>query len=216
MTRRVTVTFDNGPTAGVTSGVLDLLARRGIATTFFVIGRKLLDPDAAALAEAAHAAGHWIGNHTFTHSVAFGDDPDPDYAAREIEATQALIGPLAHPDKLFRPYGNSGKIGPHLLSRAAADLLIRQRYTCVLWSSVPGDWRDPDGWVDRAVADVAARDWTVMVLHDIATGCLPRLAELIARLDDLGVTWTQDFPDDVVLLRAGRPVSLSAMHLAEA
>ncbi|WP_170146102.1 polysaccharide deacetylase family protein [Rhodoplanes elegans] len=216
MTPHVTFTFDNGPTPGVTEGVLDLLARRGIAATFFVIGSKLLDPTATALARAAHAAGHWIGNHTFTHAVALGDDPDPSRARHEIEATQDLIGPLSHPDKLFRPYGKSGTLGPHLLSRAAADLLLASCYTCVLWSSVPGDWRDPDGWVDRAVADIAARERTVLVLHDVPNACLPRLGELIARLDDLGVVYEQAFPDDVVLTRAGRRVNLSAGHVADA
>lgn len=215
MTRRVTLTFDNGPTPAVTPGVLDILARRGLRTTFFVIGQKLRDPAAAALMSEAHAAGHWIGNHTFTHSVAFGDEPDATYATSEIEDTQALIGPFAHPAKLFRPYGNSGKIGPHLLSRAAATLLLAKRYCCVIWNSVPRDWCDPDGWVDRCIADVQARDWTVAVLHDVANACLPRLPELLDRLDELGVEFRQDFPDQVVLTRAGLPVSLSDAVVAD-
>jgi peptidoglycan/xylan/chitin deacetylase (PgdA/CDA1 family) len=32
--RKVTVTFDNGPTPGITDGVLDVLAERGIRATF--------------------------------------------------------------------------------------------------------------------------------------------------------------------------------------
>ncbi|WP_210208598.1 polysaccharide deacetylase family protein [Rhodoplanes roseus] len=215
MTRRVTLTFDNGPTPTVTPAVLDILGQRGIATTFFVIGGKLKEPAATTLATRAHASGHWIGNHTMTHSVAFGDRTDADYAAHEIEDTQALIGPLAHPDKLFRPYGKSGRIGPHLLSRAAGSILLAKRYCSILWSSVPGDWRDPDGWVERAVADVTAQDWTVVVLHDIDGACLARLPDFLDRLDDLGVELRQDFPDDVVLTRAGLPVSLSDAYIAD-
>ncbi|NVO12473.1 MAG: polysaccharide deacetylase family protein [Rhodoplanes sp.] len=215
MTRRVTFTFDNGPTPGVTAGVLDILARRGLQATFFVIGQKLRAPAAAALASEAHAAGHWIGNHTFTHSVALGERTDAAYAAHEIEDTQALIGTLAHPDKLFRPYGKSGRIGPHLLSRAAVSLLQAQRYSCILWSSVPRDWCDPDGWVDRCIADVTARDWTVVVLHDVVGACLPHLSELLDRLDDLGVEYRQDFPEDVVLMRTGTPVHLSDAYMSE-
>src|ERR1700679_2599515 len=108
--KRVTLSFDNGPTPGVTERLLDILDRAGIRTTFFVIGRKLEDPLALALMRQAHAAGHWIGNHTLTHSIALGERPDAAYAATEIGGTQARIGALAHPAKLFRPYGKSGVI----------------------------------------------------------------------------------------------------------
>ena len=37
----LTLSFDNGPTPDVTPLVLDVLARRGIKSTFFVIGEKL-------------------------------------------------------------------------------------------------------------------------------------------------------------------------------
>lgn len=216
MTKRVTLTFDNGPTPAVTPGVLDALARNGIPATFFVIGNKLSDQGARVLMRDAHAAGHWIGNHTLTHSVPFGELDDAAVAAREIEDTQARIGACAHPDKLFRPYGKSGQIGRHLLSRAALSLLLAGRYCCVIWTSVPRDWCDPHGWVDRCVGDIEAADWSVVVLHDIADACLPRLGELFSRLDDLGVEYRQDFPDPVVLTRAGREVSMSASYLADA
>jgi peptidoglycan-N-acetylglucosamine deacetylase len=214
--RRVTLTFDNGPTPNVTPGVLDALARRHIAATFFLVGDRLADERARALMRAAHAAGHQIGNHTLTHSVPLGELSDPILAAHEIEETQVRLGDCAHPEKLFRPFGRSGRIGPHLLSRAALSLLLDGRYCCVLWTSVPGDWRDPQGWVERCVDDVGTRDWSVVVLHDVANSCLPRLPELFTRLDDIGVEYRQDFPDSVVLTRAGREVSMSEAYLADA
>ena len=67
----------------------------------------------------AQSAGHWIGNHTLTHSVALGDRPEANYAREEIEEAQDLIGSCSRADKLFRPYGRDGLIGPHLLSEAA-------------------------------------------------------------------------------------------------
>ena len=82
--RRVTLTFDNGPTPGVTERVLEILAGFGIPATFFVIGSKI-DKSTAGLMQQAHAAGHWIGNHTLSHSVALGDRPERGYAVREIE-----------------------------------------------------------------------------------------------------------------------------------
>ena len=214
--RRVTLTFDNGPTPGVTERVLEILDRAGLRCIFFVIGRKLGDPAAAALMQAAHGAGHRIGNHTLTHSVALGDRPDAAYAAEEIGATQALLGEYARPEKLFRPYGNSGLIGPHLLSEAATSYLLEGGYTTVLWNSVPGDWKDPDGWVDRCLAQIAAQDWSVVVLHDVAIGCLARLPELLKRLADLGVTFEQALPDSVILTRGGRVVNLDPAYVADA
>jgi Polysaccharide deacetylase len=115
----VTLSFDNGPTSGVTERILEILGQAQIRATFFVIGNKLENPSAGALMDAAHRAGHWIGNHTLTHSIALGDRPSADYAATEIGETQKRIGAFAHPDKLFRPYGKSGLIGPHLFSKAA-------------------------------------------------------------------------------------------------
>ena len=216
MTKRVTLSFDNGPTPGITERVLDILSRAGIRATFFVIGRKLEDPAAAALMRTAHAAGHWVGNHTLTHSIAFGDRPDAAYAALEIGETQKRIGALAHPDKLFRPYGKSGLVGPHLFSEAAKAYLVEQRYFALLWNSVPGDWRDAEGWVDRCLADVEAQDWTAIVLHDVADACLARLPELLEKLAALDVEWRQDFPESVAMTRAGGIVNLPAGYIASA
>jgi peptidoglycan-N-acetylglucosamine deacetylase len=213
--KRVTLSFDNGPTPGVTERVLDILHGAQIRATFFVIGQKLESAEARASMGAAHAAGHWIGNHTLTHSIAFGDRPDAAYAAREIDETQKRIGALAHPDRLFRPYGNSGLIGPHLFSRAATAYLLEQRYCALLWSSVPGDWKDPDGWVDRCLADVEAQDWTAVVLHDIAGACIPRLPELLGRLAERDVEWRQDFPDAVVMTRAGAVINLPDAYVSD-
>jgi peptidoglycan/xylan/chitin deacetylase (PgdA/CDA1 family) len=205
--KRVTLTFDNGPTPGITEQVLDILSIRRIQTTFFIVGEKLGRPGARALAVRAHAEGHWIGNHSFTHSAPLGEKPDEEYARREIVETQGAIGELAHADNFFRPVGGGGVIGPHLLSRPALQLLQDGKFTCVLWSSVPGDWKDQPGWVERCVADVIAREWTVVVIHDVENAALPRLPELLDRLQSLGVEFRQDFPGDVVVMRRGEVAS---------
>jgi peptidoglycan/xylan/chitin deacetylase (PgdA/CDA1 family) len=215
---RVTLTFDNGPTPGITEHVLEILDRAGLHSTFFVIGRKLEVPGAIALMQQAHAAGHWIGNHTLTHSVAFGDRPDAAYAAEELEQTQALLGDCARPEKLFRPYGNSGQIGPHLFSPAAVGHLLAGHYTTILWNCVPGDWKDPDGWLQTCLAQIAAEPntpetWPVIVLHDIANGCLGHLPELLARLGDHGMQFEQRFPKSTILTRDGALANLNPTHI---
>src|SRR5262245_38448249 len=141
----ITLTFDNGPEPDVTPGVLDTLARHGLKATFFVIGEKLAMPGRRALSERAVAEGHWIGNHTWTHSVPLGQRADGDGAQAEIGRTQAEIGALAHRDRLFRPFGGGGHIGKLLLNRPAVAHLARGAYTCVLWNAIPRDFADPDG-----------------------------------------------------------------------
>ncbi|MGH9679096.1 MAG: polysaccharide deacetylase family protein, partial [Candidatus Acidiferrales bacterium] len=163
--KRLTLTFDNGPTQGVTESVLDILAARKIRATFFVLGKNLASPEGRALAARAHSEGHWIGNHSYTHSVPLGESPDEEYARTEIDDTQKLIGDLAHPEKYFRPVGGGGRIGPHLLGPAALQRFQKGNYTCVLWSSVPGDWKDQQGWVEKGIAEAALQDWPVVVLH---------------------------------------------------
>jgi len=213
--RRVTLTFDNGPTPGVTERVLDILDQAGILATFFVIGRNLDNPAAATLMRRAHAAGHWIGNHTLSHTVALGDRADHAHAVSEIEGAQQRIAECSHPDKLFRPYGNGGRIGPHLLSRAALEHLLAQRFRTVIWNSVPGDWIDPNRWVENCITQILHQDWSVVVLHDIASGCLAGLLELLRRLDDLGVAYEQDFPDAVTLTRGGAIVGSPRSCIAD-
>ena len=88
----LTLTFDNGPEPSVTPLVLDVLARHGVVSTFFVIGCKLLDPTARACAERAHAEGHWIGNHTWTHSRPLGEQLVAHVLVRGAEAVQ--LAPL--------------------------------------------------------------------------------------------------------------------------
>src|SRR2546430_15019983 len=118
----ITLTFDNGPDPDVTPLVLATLRRHGILSTFFVLGDKLRDR--RALAERAHAEGHWIGNHTYNHLVPLGLAAEPGAAASEIARTQELIGNLAHPRRFFRPLGNGGGvIDPNPLNQEAGGQL---------------------------------------------------------------------------------------------
>jgi peptidoglycan-N-acetylglucosamine deacetylase len=206
-TRRLTLTFDNGPIPGVTDAVLDILARRDLKATFFVVGEQLRAPGARALAERAVAEGHWVGNHSMTHRVSLGQMIDAAGIALEIDGADELLHGLRHADRLFRPFGNGGVIDQRMLCRSALDLLQCGGYTVVCWNSIPRDWDDPDGWVARAVADVRRLSHTVVVLHDRPTGAMRHLDAFLDEVAVAGVDIVQDFPDDVVLLRRGIPTS---------
>lgn len=212
----ITLTFDNGPEPEVTPGVLEVLRRRGLRASFFVVGSKLAVPTGYALAERAHAEGHWIGNHTFTHGMPLGEQPDEDRVADfEIGRTQALIGKLAHPDRLFRPFGGGGRIGPHLLSGAVLAYLQRHRFTCVLWNAVPGDWRDPDGWMERALTQCTAASPTVLVLHDLPGGAMRHLDRFLGLLSDRGCRFRQDFPAACTPILRGTPQTALGAYVTD-
>jgi peptidoglycan/xylan/chitin deacetylase (PgdA/CDA1 family) len=200
------LSFDNGPEPEVTPHVLDTLARHGIKTTFFVIGEKLLDPERRNLAATARAEGHWIGNHTFTHSVPLGQQRDPDTAEHEIARTQALIGDLAHPQRWFRPFGGGGNLDERLLKPSVVEHLTAGGYSCVLWNAIPGDWADPEGWIDRALKQCRAQAWSLMVLHDLPSGAMRHLESFLDRATAAGARFHQEFPPACVPIRDGKVV----------
>ena len=180
--------------------MLDVLAARGILTTFFVIGEKLRAH--RPLAERALAEGHRLGNHTMHHGTPLGQR-DAAAALAEIEAAEAVLGGL-NPGRLFRPNGGGGALGPHLLHRALLPHLAATRRSVILWNAVPRDWNDPAGWADRAVAQhAAATAPLLMVLHDMDDACWPQLDRTLGRLADAGAEFTQDFPASCVALRDG-------------
>jgi peptidoglycan/xylan/chitin deacetylase (PgdA/CDA1 family) len=184
--------------------VLDCLARHNVRTTFFVMGRKAITPEGSALVRRASGEGHWIGNHTFNHAAPLGR-LDRAAALDDFEKAESALAWVQQPQKLFRPPG-SGQLGKHLLQSAVVEKLQAGAYTCVLWNSVPRDWLDPEGWLDRALADYQSRDWTLLVLHDLPTGAMAHLDEFLARLERAGVELTQEFPPDCVPIVDGQVV----------
>jgi peptidoglycan-N-acetylglucosamine deacetylase len=202
--RRVALTFDNGPTPWVTEQVLDELADRSLTASFFVIGTALRHPAGRELARRAFAEGHRIGHHSMTHTVLLGDADDAE------EAVQTEIADLA-PDmeefnagtRLYRPYAAGGVLDHHVFSHASLRYLQAHGYTCVLWNSVPHDWDDPVRWVDRALVDVAGQAWTVVVLHDIGTGAMAQLPRFLDELAVRDVAIVPDFPETCLPIRAG-------------
>lgn len=202
--RKVTLSFDNGPSE-TTGKVLDCLLRHDVRATFFVMGEKLREPSHMAVAMRAAEEGHWIGNHTFTHTTPLGD-LDAKTAVWEFEQTERMLAPLRLKEKLFRPYGRGGGLGRNLLQLAVVEKMREKGYSCVLWNCVPEDWLKPEAWVEAALSDCATREWSVVVLHDLPTGAMDRLSEFIVRLEEEEFQITQEFPDDCVPIRNGRIV----------
>jgi peptidoglycan/xylan/chitin deacetylase (PgdA/CDA1 family) len=205
--KRLTLSFDNGPDPETTPYVLDILQRRGVKTTFFIVGEKLRAH--RALAERAVAEGHWIGNHTWSHSLTFREEGGADFVHAEIDRTQEVIGDLAHPDQLFRPYGGQGRLDG-ALNAVAVRHLANRGYTCITWNTVPRDWRDAEGWPETALSLIPRSEWPLVVLHDHKALAMRRLDGFIGELQDRGYELRQEFPPDCIVMRHGRETA--ALH----
>ena len=201
--KRLTLSFDNGPFPDVTPGVLDTLRERGLRASFFVCGKDAAVPERRELMERAHAEGHLLGNHTQTHTIELGTTDDPSIARDEIGLAQAALGDLSAPERWFRPYGGGGILGTNLLSQAALDYLCAGEFSVVLWNSVPRDWEAPDTWPELALEQIAAQDWTLMVVHDVPTGAMKALPRFLDAALEAGVEIVQEFPPDCVPLLRG-------------
>lgn len=205
--RQVTLTFDNGPTADVTDQVLDILAERSLRAIFFVVANRV-DADAAARALLTRMVRdcHQVGNHSLTHGRPLGELREQETIA-EIAAAHDILREFTGEKFLFRPWGTEGQLDRRCLNRTAVNYLVSGKHTCVLWNSVPRDWADPAGWIDRALSDVRAREHTVVVVHDVPSGAMDELPRFLDELDRSGVAVTVELPNDCVPIIDGHIVS---------
>ena len=101
--RSVYLTFDDGPTAGVTEKILEILDEYGAKATFFCLGKQAeKHPE---LLRSIYLRGHTIGNHSFSHLNGWSVSAKA-YTADIDRADQVLTSLLPERTNLFRPpYG---------------------------------------------------------------------------------------------------------------
>jgi peptidoglycan-N-acetylglucosamine deacetylase len=154
--RRLALTYDDGPNDPHTLHLLDVLSKHGIKATFFVVG-KLAARRPDVLKKVAEG-GHEIGNHTYTHpNLIFRSG---EQTCREIgECDAAIKDALGSTPRLFRPpYG--GRRPANLRAVAAAGK------QAVMWSVSGYDWRARSATqiVEKVARQVRGGD--VILLHD--------------------------------------------------
>lgn len=154
--RTLYLTFDDGPTPGVTEFVLDCLQAHQAQATFFCLGRQVVR--CPALFARVLAAGHSIGNHGHDHLNGW-QTTTQDYlrdVAKAADVLQSLSGFRTH---LFRPA--FGRI------RWLAMWKLRAQYQIVMWDSMSMDYR-PDLSSDTVAENVetSAIDGSIVLWHD--------------------------------------------------
>jgi peptidoglycan/xylan/chitin deacetylase (PgdA/CDA1 family) len=129
----IALTFDDGPNPEATPRLLDILARHQVRATFFLIGRHAAAQP--ALVERMVAAGHLIGNHSWTHpNLAL---TSPRRVLDELTRTSRRLEQIAGvPVRFFRP--PYGARRPGVLGAARSMGMIP-----VLWNAMTNDWAEP-------------------------------------------------------------------------
>ena len=160
-TKRVALTYDDGPNAPSTHDVLDVLAAQNVPATFFCVGVNASRHPAIVL--RVHAEGHIIGNHSMHHSRLAGLHPRED--AHIDDCTTTLSDILGVRPRLYRaPWG--------WLTPWETRRLRRRRFSPIGWDVYTHDWQTPppDGSEIAAGIERDARPGSIILLHDGIAG----------------------------------------------
>ena len=165
----VFLTFDDGPTPGVTEWILAMLERYDAKATFFVLGKNVeMYPD---LYQKILDAGHKVGTHTYSHQKGWTMSLE-----RYLEDID-FAGDIVH-SELFRP--------PYARVTPAQMKAVAKRYKVVMWDIVSRDYNralSPEGCLRNVTKYLAPG--SIVVFHDSEKAfknmsyALPRTLEFI-------------------------------------
>jgi peptidoglycan-N-acetylglucosamine deacetylase len=170
----VALSFDDGPTELGVRSVLPVLKAHGARATFYVVGSEVAARP--HLVREIDAAGHDVGNHSFTHtrllgrSAAFYDD--------EIARTQAVLREAGVAPVTFRP-----PFGDKLFGLPLA--VARAGLQTVMWDVSDPATKEPEKYAREVVS--AARPGSIILMHpmypdnETARQALPAILEGLER-----------------------------------
>jgi peptidoglycan-N-acetylglucosamine deacetylase len=153
---QLALTFDDGPNDPHTLRLLDVLAKHNVHATFFLIGRYA--EHLPQVVREISAAGHTIGNHTFSHPLLiFKSEQEIRRELLQCQSTiEAAIG--AH-SNLFRP--------PFGGRRPAVLHVARQlSFQTIMWNITGYDWNAPPAAEIEKKISRRIRGGDVILLHD--------------------------------------------------
>lgn len=171
---RIALTFDDAPDKTTSDEVLAVLAEKQAKATFFMIGENMARyPDAA---RRIAAAGHELGNHSYSHPRFLLRSPG--FIAREIEETNALIRAAGYQgDIRFRP-----PYGKKLLGLPW--YLARHDITTIMWDSEPAREHGADAAAITAAALAQAHNGGIILLHPFCADVCQAQREALPHIID--------------------------------
>lgn len=152
-TKKIAITFDDGPHPQYTKQLLDGLKERGVKATFFVTGEHAeLHPD---IIERMSEEGHLIGNHTYSHIQL--NSKNREEFKNQLIKTNEIINEITGKEVLYvrPPYGTWDK-------KFEAELNMFP----VLWTVDPKDWCSDNVTciTEKVVSKADEND--IILLHD--------------------------------------------------
>lgn len=137
--KHVYLTFDDGPSAGVTEKILDVLRRYNVKATFFMIGEKIeANP---GLCARVIDEGHLAASHTYSHSYSTVYSDESTFI-EEVQKTYELIVNSTpankEPFKIFRFPGGASNNTASILADCK-EALARDGYYYCDWNSSNAD-----------------------------------------------------------------------------
>lgn len=155
--KAVALTFDDGPTVEGTDKILAELKDLDVRATFFLIGGALEENPSEGRKIAA--AGHEIGNHSYSHERMIF--VTPQFVEKEIETTDRLIRETGYEGEIhFRPpYGKKLFALPYYLSKT-------NRKT-ITWDLEPDSYPEVAASSDKIAQYVSenVRPGSIILLH---------------------------------------------------
>lgn len=152
-TKKIALTFDDGPHPTYTPMLLDGLKERGIHATFFLLGQSAQNyPD---LVRRMQEEGHLIGNHTFYHTDL--KNADAVMLNREVVKTNEVIEKITGetPQYIRPPFGSHDD-----------NLEEMTGMLVVLWTVDPLDWCCEDAAAIVRRVEENAQDNAIILMHD--------------------------------------------------
>ncbi len=173
------LTFDDGPTPGITEQILDILDRYQAKATFFCVGEAV--ERSPQIMDRMVRSGHSIGNHTFSHLAGWSCS-----TSRYLEDIHRcdLVLPTCgnHRPHLFRP--------PYAQLGLLQGLILFSKRKIVFW-----DVNSMDYQADQTPPQIAKRvldhlqSGSIVLLHDsLLTGqrTVDALPTIIQGIQDRG------------------------------
>ena len=151
----VALTFDDGPTEGITNQVLDILEENGALASFFLIGQQITK-ETEYLVKRAYEMGCSIENHTKTHPN-MTQMTDEEILGEIKYTTDKIIEVTGEAPQFFRP--------PYILYNQKMYDLIDLTFICGCGCE---DWVLEVPTEDRIKRMLeAARNGVIYLLHDM-------------------------------------------------
>ena len=169
----VAMTFDDGPHPVNTPRLLDILKRRNIRATFYVVGTNARRYP--GIIRRIVSEGHEVGNHTVNHKHI--SRINLEQVRKEVlGCQQAIVAACGVKPRTFRPPGG------HTNDRLKVWLYNEFGYSTVLWAVDPQDWKRPGPAVvaQRIISNTSPG--AIILAHDIHA---PTIVAMPQALDGL-------------------------------